>query len=50
MINSKTGELECLAVEGTLDIISITETCWNNKNQWDILMPDYKLYRNVRLG
>lgn len=44
-LQAKLKELECLVLNDNLDIVVISETCWNGKNQWDTVIPGYILYR-----
>lgn len=46
----KIGDLEFLAKKEDLDMLAITEEFWNDKNQWDSVIPGYKLNRKDRLG
>lgn len=50
ILKNKLAKLDCLAEAKDLDIIVITEIWWNEKNQWDTIIPFYKLYRKDRLG
>nr|GFB50161.1 hypothetical protein [Tanacetum cinerariifolium] len=49
-LRAKMGELECLVARENIDIVGITETWWNAENQWDTVIPGYKLYRRDREG
>uniref|UniRef100_K7EZ72 Endonuclease/exonuclease/phosphatase domain-containing protein n=1 Tax=Pelodiscus sinensis TaxID=13735 RepID=K7EZ72_PELSI len=42
------GELEYLVLNEEIDIIGITETCWNEENLWDTIILGYKIYRKDR--
>lgn len=37
-------KLECLLSKEKKDIVSISETWWNENNQWGTVIPRYKLY------
>ncbi|CAM5127487.1 unnamed protein product [Eretmochelys imbricata] len=49
-LNNKMGELECPMLKEDIDIIGITETWWSEDNQWDTVIPGYKIYRKDRTG
>ena len=49
-LRANMGELECLVSKENLDIVGITETWWKGENQWDMVIPGYKLYRKGREG
>ena len=49
-VRGKIGELECLVLGESIDIVGISETWWDEENQWDTVIPGYKLYRKDREG
>lgn len=40
------GELECLVPSKGSVIVTITRNRMERGNEWDMVMPGYKLYRN----
>lgn len=49
-VKEKIGDLKFLAKKEDLDIVTITEECWNDKNQYENVIPGNKLNRKDRLG
>lgn len=44
------GELECLVLKDYLDKVRVSETKWNDGNQWNTVIPGYELYRQDKKG
>lgn len=49
MLKHKMSEQECLLLNDDIDVIGISETCWKDGNQWDILIPGYQSYWNDKI-
>ena len=47
---NKQEELEIVAQLGKCDLITITETWWDESHNWDTLIEDYSLFRRARWG
>ncbi|GAB0205541.1 hypothetical protein GRJ2_003019700 [Grus japonensis] len=49
-MGNKQEELEAIVQQGSYDLVTITETWWDNSHDWSAAMDGYKLFRRDRQG
>ena len=49
-MGNKQEELEAIARQGNYNVVTITETWWDDSHNWSTAMDGYKLFRRDRQG
>ncbi|KAJ7423110.1 hypothetical protein BTVI_11074 [Pitangus sulphuratus] len=49
-VGNKQEELEAIVQQESCDVVTITETWWDDSHDWSAVMEGYKLFRRDRQG